>query len=108
MTERQTRLQNADGDALTYLMQLEDWYGVTVIFNLRPAKVKHHWGWTCEAKAYEDRPNADRVLITMGSGIYPTNAHKTFHGAMMGALFELDDRLCAFSTLRVMGDTPPA
>ena len=106
MPGRQAVAMGQDGDALDYQMALEDVYGVVVIVELRPAKVRMHYGWAIEAKAYQMTPDAPRRLLSFASCIYPTVDHKTFQGAIMGALFGLEDRLRAYTTLRMMGDTP--
>lgn len=104
--KREAVSMGPDGDALDYQMAIEDVYNVSVVLLLRPSKARVHWGWTIEAKAYQTSEDAPRKMITFALATYPTVAHRTFAGAILGALFGLEDRLRAYTTLVEMGDTP--
>ena len=89
-------------DAIGYAQAIEAMYGCIVVLRLTPAGKASRSTWRVEAVAYLD---GDRIptngAIQRGVS-YPSAHHKTFGGASLKALADLEEALRAYWTLKGM------
>lgn len=89
-------------DSIAYAQEVEAMYGVVIVLKLQPAGRESHAAWRVYAVAYLN----DEAIPTNGAlqtGVsYPSRHHKTFGGAALRALYDLEESLRAYFTLKGM------
>lgn len=89
-------------DSVAYAHAMQSMYGVVVVLKLEPAGRASHYAWRVYAVAYF----GDEAIPTNGAlqrGVsYPSAHHKTFGGAALRALTDLEEALRAYWTLKGM------
>lgn len=89
-------------DAIGYAQAIEAMYGVIVVLRLQPAGKLSHCAWRVYAVAYLEG-DAIPTNGALQTGVsYPSRHHKTFGGASLRALGDLEEALRAFWALKGM------
>lgn len=99
------KVEDAKGleqDAVAYAKAVESMYGVIVVLKLQPAGTTSHYTWRVYAVAYlEDQEIPANGALQRGVS-YPSAYHKTFGGASLKAVMDLEESLRAWWTLKGM------
>lgn len=89
-------------DSVAYAQAIESMYGVVVVLKLQPAGKASHCSWRVYAVAYLDDEAIPQNGALQRGVSYPSAHHKTFGGAALKALADLEEALRAYWTLKGM------
>lgn len=94
--------QAAEHDTVAYAQGIEAMYGVVVVLKLQPAGKASHSTWRVYATAYLEGDSIPTNGALQTGVSYPSRHHKTFAGAALRALYDLEEALRAYWTLKSM------
>ena len=89
-------------DSVAYAQAMESMYGAVVVLRLQPAGKASHCAWRVYAVAYLDDVEVPQNGALQRGVSYPSMHHKTFGGAALQALMDLEEALRAHMTLQGM------
>lgn len=89
-------------DSVAYAQAMEAMYGVVVVLKLQPAGKASHYSWRVYAVAYLEGDAIPENGALQRGVSYPSMHHKTFGGAALRALSDLEEALRAYWTLKGM------
>lgn len=97
-----TNDENATRDAIAYAQAVEAMYGVSIVLRLQPAGAMDAAQWRVSARAYLPDTEIPYNGAIQRAVSYPSRHHKTFAGASLRALMDLEEACRAHFTLHNM------
>lgn len=91
-------------DVIAYQQALESMHGVGVVVQLQVAARGSKGAWAVIAHSFEEVEGKQKLLLSSDVRTYPSMHHKTFAGAVLAALFDLEERLCANWAIQSLGE----
>ena len=93
-------------DSVAYAQAVEAMYGVIIVLKLQPAGKMSHAAWRVYAVAYLEGDEVPTNGALQTGVSYPSRHYKTFGGAALRALYDLEEALRAYFTLKEMRFAP--
>lgn len=102
MSKYDNSLPNME-DVAALQQSLEAVYPIVIVVELRVNADARRPQFTLIAKAYTKPEIGLAVAVSQRAVSYPSNSHKTFPGALVAALYDLEQQLQAWYWLNRMG-----